>query len=205
MQYETFQPEALEATIKGLTYDWCEGLGNHPRIAPVLVDSVAYYNRVSPDEFVYTQYGSRWLGRHPSGLREFISHTGSRHNEGGFGGAKFTLNMADGSKRKLIGPWSGRAGIYNDIELIVDSFPHAITLEALCYVLDKHKRLGILTPGLYIVEQHRTPLMRDDPKDGERWFMPSKAPDRIVKPSGMDVTDKRFPVRQVWPQKLNGG
>lgn len=200
-QYQTFDPQVLEATISGLRYDWSEGYSNHPRVKPLLLDSENLrYGRLHSDDFVYTPYiGGRWLGRHPSGLREFLSHSGSDTNEGGFSGAKFELNLVDGQKKVLHGPWSGRAGIYNDIELIVDSYPHNITLEALCYILDKHKRLGILTPGLFIVEQYRTPLMKADDPRGERWFMPSMAPDRIVKPSGMDVTDKRFPTRQIWP------
>ena len=34
-------------------------------------------------------------------------------NEGGFGGSVFLITMQDGTKRKLLGPWSSRAGACN--------------------------------------------------------------------------------------------
>jgi hypothetical protein len=32
----------------------------------------------------------------------------------GFGGRSFTLNMKDGTKKTLVGPWSSRSGVMND-------------------------------------------------------------------------------------------
>ena len=45
------------------------------------------------------------------GLITHHHHSGEDHNEGGYGGRAFKINMEDGSTRILAGPWFGSSGV----------------------------------------------------------------------------------------------
>jgi hypothetical protein len=84
---------------------WMEGWGNRPTIA-IAVDKL-------PDRSAlrYEQRGSLYYAE-LEGLVSFFSY--SRPDDG-FGGRHFDIVMTDGSKKKLIGPWSSRAGAMNSV------------------------------------------------------------------------------------------
>ncbi len=84
--------------------DWNEAYGNSPEFL-VCVDEL-------PDRklFRYEQKETLFFAEY-EGLVDFYSWNGTPSD--GFGGRTFEITMKNGTKKKLIGPWSSRAGVMN--------------------------------------------------------------------------------------------
>ena len=93
--------------------DWMETWANSPRLI-VLFDS----------EPVFKYQESNGLYLAIDGDAANYIYWSGEGNTGGFGGRTFELDMIDGSKRELLGPWSSRA------ECISREFPETPITEA---------------------------------------------------------------------------
>ena len=91
--------KVLEATV-----DWATPYANAPTIK-ILFDKM-----VSHADIQYEREGDFYFGQH-QGLVSFYSHNPS--DQRGFGGRSFTLQMLNGPKVTIKGPWSSRAGAAN--------------------------------------------------------------------------------------------
>ena len=94
------------------TVNWMEGWANPPKLE-VHID-------VEPnkDEFVYEQRGGCYFAVEPetSSVRFFYYEAPGR----GYGGHVFHIDLVDGTKKKLVGPWSSRCACMNEV-----GFPHS--------------------------------------------------------------------------------
>ena len=65
------------------------------------------------DDFLYEDRPSSLLwGTQKGPWRNFFAYA---EPGSGYGGARFVLAMTDGSTRELIGPWSSREGLFNQM------------------------------------------------------------------------------------------
>ena len=91
--------EALDARV-----DWYLEFANSPKLI-LLVDKIP-----DSDDFVFEQRGNLYFAEKDGGVR-FFAYSGP---DRGFAGRHFPIKMNDGTTKKLIGPWSSRAGCMND-------------------------------------------------------------------------------------------
>jgi len=92
--------------------NWMEGCVNDPQIE-VLVDKIP-----PAEDFLFEKRGDLYFAMVDGYVKMFAWH-GKPDN--GFGGSKFDINMIDGSKATLIGPWSSGSYATN-----AAGFPHSI-------------------------------------------------------------------------------
>ncbi len=68
------------------------------------------------DEYRYEQRGASYFAQHESGVCSFFYYAAP--SKDGYGGSSFELKMIDGTKRTLVGPWSG-----NELGMAAAGFP----------------------------------------------------------------------------------
>jgi hypothetical protein len=93
--------------ILDMRVNWHLPYGNEPTLC-LLVDDIPH-----TDSLRFRRLGNIYYAEY-EGYARFFSWNG-RCNEGGYGGGKFAIKMADGSNVTLLGPWSSRAGHVNHI------------------------------------------------------------------------------------------
>lgn len=127
--------------IKSIEINWYEGYGNAPQIT-IFVDK-------RPKNFIYVLKPVRdnqtiYFAESTDGICHFYLH--NTKNEGGFYGREYELNLADGSKKKIKGPWSSRAEVMNEFGFgpIMDCGVHAED--------DKYNMAGYGVKVEYIVD-----------------------------------------------------
>ncbi len=98
-------------TITHAAIEWSEDYDNAPSLY-IEVDGFL----PSREDYRYEQRGSCFFAQHESGLCSFFSYSGP--SKDGYGGATFDITMVDGTKRALIGPWSG-----NELSMAAAGFP----------------------------------------------------------------------------------
>ncbi len=90
-----------------LKIDWMESFGNDPRI---YIEEDLDIHATNECEFTFKN--GMWYHIQKNGIVQYLAHTGQNRNEGGFGGASFTI-LHNGEPLTLRGPWSGRASYLN--------------------------------------------------------------------------------------------
>jgi hypothetical protein len=124
--------------IKTLSVDWMERWANRPRWI-VSFDS--------PHSEAYREVGDGLLLSIVGERADFFAYTGPGT---GFGGRSFTITMADGSTRVLIGPWSSNSGEVNArvpesehvAEATDDGCMGAVTAAGIARYIDEHPECG---------------------------------------------------------------
>jgi hypothetical protein len=92
-----------------LTIDWMNGWANDPIIE--------IHTDVLPEGYTYERNMGCYFGTIDGS--DFVDYFYYERPGNGYGGAKFDLNMKDGTVHTLIGPWSSRASVMNSM-----GFPH---------------------------------------------------------------------------------
>lgn len=91
-----------------LKINWMYGYANSPDI--LIEEDLA----VSPrEDLVFLHKNGVWVSVQDNGVVQYFAHNGSDKNNGGYGGAIFTITDEEGNKRNLAGPWSSRASVVN--------------------------------------------------------------------------------------------
>ena len=111
------------------TINWMEGWANPPKLE-VEIDRMP-----NNGEYVYEQRGTCYFA-----VLEDTSLVSFFHYESpgrGYGGRTFDLEMTDGTTKELIGPWSSRCAIMNEV-----GFPHST--EVVFITPDGHRFSGAL-------------------------------------------------------------
>lgn len=125
--------------IVHLSVDWMEGWGNSPRL-------IVTFDAEAPG--VYREVGDGLLLSVVGERADWFAYSGPGT---GYGGRSFPITMADGSKRVLIGPWSGSSGDVNirvpEAEHVVEavddeSYATAITVAGVARYIDEHPDCG---------------------------------------------------------------
>ena len=160
--------------------DWMLGYANLPRI--ILEDQLDFMPR---EECEFEFKDGMWWHIQENGLVRYMAHSGLDKNEGGFGGAVFTIRHNDELKT-LKGPWSSRAAWLNTL-LPEDK-------QVADVILDNGKQYrsscGVLVSELanrwdtdaYLLRALNT---KEGPEQGS--FTASMAPDCILKPDGQRI------------------
>lgn len=164
--------------IVGVSADWMEGYGNYPSII-LHVDEIPEINPIMADK------DGIWYGcDEATGLARYYAWKGPL-NEGGFGGAKITINTAEGEKQ-LLGPWSSRATAVNKVFRLNDPIVD-VYLQRTTDVWRKHVAIK-----LSVLMELSLPffLVREDTFPEAGPILPSVSPYRIEKPSGMVLVTK---------------
>lgn len=93
--------------------NWMEDWANDPNL-------IVYTDKILRlEDFRYQQYGPLYFAFDlKSGQCSYFAYQGPGN---GYGGAHFDLQMRDGTRQKLIGPWSSRSSVMNS-----NGFPHSV-------------------------------------------------------------------------------
>jgi hypothetical protein len=109
-------------------YDWA-------RISATASQDIATIHRDLVYGAYYVQGGIMYISDpHPSGLASFKVQT---ENRMGYGGAHIPITMRDGTTVTLVGPWSSREGVANQltgrklVDIAINSLAVSIDLSAL--------------------------------------------------------------------------
>ena len=109
--------------------DWYEGWANYPKLV-VGIDRKPVWKYICRNNMYFAQ---------DDFVFNFFYH--HQHNQEGYGGRIFDLDMVDGTKASIKGPWSSRAEVMNregfracvDSHIHLDS-PLILIASALCFV-----------------------------------------------------------------------
>jgi hypothetical protein len=102
----------MEARLRYIDVDWRAGYGN----GPVLALGVTGADGVPRTEDLTWRYaplsggGTLYHAAYGDLVKMLVHNPSDQH---GFGGAPFDLTIADGSARRVYGPWSGRSSVLN--------------------------------------------------------------------------------------------
>lgn len=184
-EVERFRKDLLFHEVTGIDVNWMESYGNTPRIklrGPIEDRGV---RKALFGAGIWKQYPvsgtSLWVLTHPNGFVEYLAHSGRDVDEGGFGGAVFTVYVEGGHKKELRGPWSSRATCVNMVlpseDHIMDTDQGAIRIDAFIELCKAYKF------PCYVVRGHVEG--ETEPEAVEV----STRPDGIFKPSGMKCMD----------------
>lgn len=98
-------PIVIPDYVTGMRIDWMDKYANCPEIEILLSCT---YESLKVSEGLWSKHPvwGLWITEHADGWASKFAHTGSDGNEGGFGGASYTIKLKDGSTKVLRGPWS---------------------------------------------------------------------------------------------------
>lgn len=165
-----------------LRINWMEAFSNLPRL--ILEEDLALHPR---EECDFHFKDNMFYHIQDNGIVRYFAHSGHDRNEGGFGGAPFTIRV-DGKEKILKGPWSGRASY---LSMLIDTPIADVTLDN---GRGHPMNVGILVDELVNRWEHpEAYLLRSIPKDTNEpgSVTASLAPDLILKPNGLKL-DKMF-------------
>lgn len=174
-----YDRELLFKEVTGIEVDWMEGYGNAPRIQ---LQGPAADHAVRHAWFqagIWKQYPIEdkylWVLTHPNGFVRYLSHSGKDIDEGGFGGAVFTIYLEGGVRKELRGPWSSRATCVN---MVVPEGDH---------VMDTDQGALRIDAFILLCQQFNFPyyVVRGKSKGSEpESVRVSTRPDGVYKPNG---------------------
>ncbi len=108
--------------IINASIEWLEDFDSQPTLF-IEVDGFL----PTREQYRYEQRGASYFAQHESGVCSFFYYAAP--SKDGYGGSSFDLTMIDGSKRTLVGPWSG-----NELGMAAAGFPmtYACRAKARC-------------------------------------------------------------------------
>lgn len=147
-----FESDLLDREVVGLDVRWYTQYANTPDL--VLVkgdDEMPYFDGalwrrladINTTQPYRRPQSSIFVAYHPNGLVKYFAHSGREGvNEGGYGGAIFSIDLEDVGLVRLVGPWSSRAACVNmhlpaeqQIMDVLVRLPRGSLLSAACKVV----------------------------------------------------------------------
>jgi len=141
--------------VRNVLIDTHSGYANKPTFiveVDVLPDPAGIY---------FSQRGGLYFGYDTDGYVRFYSFSQPGN---GYGGSTFTLNMTDGTRKKLKGPWSSRAGVMNKV-----GFPDCVDVLFKSHIETMHGHILAETLSMHV------DMKKVETEDGEYTYEPNMA------------------------------